>query len=152
MSGDNEGEKEKLQELLPSQVTYYFNQKPQQKLDFIKNLQSKGEKVMMIGDGFNDLGALATANVSVSLVGSSHLTKTKSDAVLVSQDLSVIPQAIDIAHKVKSIIKQNLAWAFVYNLIAIPFAAMGYIPAWLAAIGMSLSSLVVVLNSLRLRR
>ncbi|MCF6192899.1 MAG: heavy metal translocating P-type ATPase [Kangiellaceae bacterium] len=124
---------------------------PEEKLQAINAAQKRGQSVMMVGDGFNDLGALGSANVSISLAGSSHLSKTKSDALLVSEDLTVIPKAISIANKVQIIIKQNLAWAIAYNLLAIPFAAMGFIPAWLAAIGMSLSSLVVVLNALRLR-
>jgi len=124
---------------------------PEEKLTAISAAQKREQSVMMVGDGFNDLGALGSANVSISLAGSSHLSKTKSDAVLVSEDLTVIPKAISIANKVQVIIKQNLSWAIAYNLIAIPFAAMGFVPAWLAAIGMSLSSLVVVLNALRLR-
>ena len=128
------------------------NASPEDKLKNIQRAQQKDEVVMMVGDGFNDLGALASANISVSLASSPDLSKSKSDVVLVSEDLMVIPKAIELSKKVQTIIKQNLGWAITYNLLAIPFAALGFIPAWLAAIGMSLSSLVVVLNALRLRK
>jgi len=128
------------------------NASPEDKLKAIQRTQQKDKTVMMVGDGFNDLGALASANISVSLASSPDLSKSKSDVVLVSEDLMVLPKAIELSKKVQTIIKQNLGWAIAYNLLAIPFAALGFIPAWLAAIGMSLSSLVVVLNALRLRK
>lgn len=80
------------------------------------------------------------------------LSRASSDAVLLSSNLGVIAATFAIAKKAESIIKQNLSWAFIYNILAIPFAAAGWVPAWLAAIGMSSSSLIVVLNALRLRR
>ena len=128
------------------------NASPENKLKAIQRAQQKDKVVMMVGDGFNDLGALASADISISLASSPDLSKSKSDVVLVSEDLMVIPKAIELSKKVQMIIKQNLGWAIAYNLLAIPFAALGYIPAWLAAIGMSLSSLVVVLNALRLKK
>ena len=127
------------------------NATPETKIKSIQNVQSKNKNVMMVGDGFNDVGALAAANVSISLASSPHFSKSKSDAVLVSNDLTVLPNAIELSYKVQRIIKQNIYWAIGYNLIAIPFAAFGVVPAWVAAIGMSASSLVVVLNALRLR-
>jgi len=125
---------------------------PEGKLAIINQSQKNGEHSLMVGDGFNDVGALAAANVSITMANATNLSKTASDAVLVSSDLSVIPKALSIAKKVNRIIKQNLFWAVFYNVTAIPFAMMGLVPAWLAAIGMSLSSLVVVLNALRLRK
>ena len=125
--------------------------KPQDKLDVINHAQQKDKNVLMIGDGFNDVGALAAASVSITMGTGTSISKTASDAVLVSNDLNVIPKTLNIAKKVQRVIKQNLSWAIVYNLTAIPFAMIGLVPAWLAAIGMSLSSLVVVLNALRLR-
>jgi len=127
------------------------NTAPEGKLAIINRSQKNGEHSLMIGDGFNDVGALAAANVSITMANATNLSKTASDAVLVSSDLTVIPKTLSIAKKVNRIVKQNLFWAVLYNVTAVPFAMMGLVPAWLAAIGMSLSSLVVVLNALRLR-
>lgn len=128
------------------------NHSPEQKFEAVKDIQKQNKKILMVGDGFNDVGALAAANSSITVGTSTNISQSASDAVLISADLRVIYKAIKLAQKSQRIIKQNLSWAIVYNLLAIPFAAMGYIPAWLAAIGMSLSSLIVVLNALRLRK
>jgi len=125
---------------------------PEQKLKAVDEAQQNGKNILMVGDGFNDLGALAAASVSITMATGTNLSKTASDAVLVSADLGVISKSLKVSHKVRKIIIQNLCWAISYNLIAIPFAIMGLIPAWLAAIGMSFSSLIVVLNALRLRK
>ncbi len=124
---------------------------PNAKLDFIHQRQKQGQNCLMVGDGFNDVGALSAAKMSITIGSGTQLSKSASGAVLVAKDLNVIPQSLALARKVNRIIKQNLAWAVSYNLLAVPFAMMGYIPAWLAAIGMSLSSLIVVLNALRLK-
>ncbi len=131
---------------------HFANSSPEGKLAIILNAQSQQKNCLMVGDGFNDIGALGAANVSITMASGTSVSKTASDAVLVANDLNVIPQSIAIAHKVQKIIRQNLSWAVFYNITAIPFAMMGLVPAWLAAIGMSLSSLVVVLNALRLRK
>ena len=131
---------------------YISGATPEQKLEIINLSQQNGEHSLMVGDGFNDVGALSAANVSITMSNATNLSKTASDAVLVSSDLTVIAKTLTIAKKVNRIIKQNLFWAVLYNVTAIPFAMMGLVPAWLAAIGMSLSSLVVVLNALRLRK
>jgi P-type Cu2+ transporter len=128
-----------------------FELSPEQKLSFIHQQQLDGHQCLMVGDGFNDVGALASAKMSITLGSGTELSKNSSAAVLVSNDLNTIASALSIAKKVSNVIKQNLAWAVGYNLFALPFAMMGLIPAWLAAIGMSLSSLVVVLNALRLK-
>lgn len=140
------------------------NASPEDKLKTIQRVQQKDLSVMMVGNGFNDLdtldtsgasgasGALNSTNISVSLASNLDLSQSKSDVVLVSEDLMAIPKAIELSKKLQTIIKQNLGWAITYNLLAIPLAALGFIPVWIAAIGMSLSSLVVVLNALRLRK
>jgi Cu2+-exporting ATPase len=128
------------------------NASPEKKSDFIQKIQQNNQKAMMIGDGFNDVAAQASASVSIALANSPYFSKNKSDAVLVSNDLTVIPQTIQLAKRVKHIIRYNFIWAISYNVIAIPFAALGWISPWLAAIGMSMSSLIVVLNALRLRK
>ncbi|WP_444994094.1 heavy metal translocating P-type ATPase [Aliikangiella sp. IMCC44359] len=149
------GDSPKVCELIGSQFNFssiIANVSPEQKLQTIQSAQQKGNCVLMIGDGVNDIGALSQADVGITLGVASHLSRGASNAVLVSQNLTVISEAIQVARKLNRIIRQNLSWAVFYNLIALPFAIMGLIPAWLAAIGMTASSLIVVLNAIRLRR
>ncbi len=125
---------------------------PQGKLDHLAELHTQHKRTLMIGDGINDIPVLASAGISIAMNEATDLAKTKSDMILMNGQLSAINKAFDIARQCRKIIKQNLSWALVYNLIALPLAATGYIPPWAAAIGMSASSLVVVLNALRLRK
>ncbi|MDN3651099.1 hypothetical protein QWZ13_19485 [Reinekea marina] len=100
----------------------------------------------------NDGPVLAGAHLSIAVNNATDLSKTQADAILLNDNLLTITQAIIIAKKTHRIIKQNLAWALVYNVVALPVAAMGLITPWQAAIGMSLSSLIVVGNAVRLRK
>ncbi len=125
---------------------------PGQKLDYIKALQAQNQSVMMVGDGINDAPVLSAANVSVAMHDASSLAKIKADAVLLHNNLAALEQTFIVAKDVKRIIKQNLCWALGYNIVALPLAACGLIPPYLAAAGMSLSSLIVVVNSLRLNK
>lgn len=125
---------------------------PEDKVDEIKKRQALGNKVLMVGDGINDAPVLAAADVSVSLATGADLAQVAGDGVLLSDTLMPILKAVDIAQKTQAIIRQNLRWAFFYNSMVIIPAALGYVPPWLAAIGMSLSSVLVVLNALRIRR
>ncbi len=122
---------------------------PASKLTQLTGHQQQGARVLMIGDGINDLPVLAAADVSVAMGSATQLAQTRADAVLLTGDLHAIPKLITLAFRVQRIIKQNIAWALVYNMLALPAAAAGYIPPWLAAIGMSLSSLAVVCNAMR---
>jgi P-type Cu2+ transporter len=125
---------------------------PSDKLAQLSLAQMAGEKVMMVGDGINDVPVLAGADISVAIASSSDLTQTRADAVLLSNQLNVLPDAIRIAVRTRRVIKQNLFFSLAYNLVALPLAAMGYVPPWAAAIGMTMSSLIVVMNALRLSR
>jgi Cu2+-exporting ATPase len=125
---------------------------PESKLAWVRELQRHGRSVIMVGDGVNDVPVLSGANVSIAVSGASDVTQAHADCLLLAGDLRRIPEAIRMARAARRVIKQNLVWAIGYNLLAIPFAAAGFVPPWLAAIGMSMSSLVVVANALRLRR
>ncbi len=125
---------------------------PDQKLAHIQAMQQSGDVVVMIGDGVNDAPVLAAAQVSVAMGGGSQIAHASADLVLLSEQLPHIVDGVVMARRSLAVIRQNLIWALGYNLLALPLAAMGMIAPWMAAIGMSASSLVVVLNALRLTR
>ena len=124
---------------------------PATKLQLLQDLQAKGEKVAMIGDGINDAAALAAADLSIAMGSGTDVAKAAADITIVNSKVSAVPQAIAISRRTLRIIKENLFWAFGYNLLAIPLAAGGIIMPGLAAAAMASSSVIVVLNSLRLR-
>jgi Cu2+-exporting ATPase len=123
---------------------------PEQKLQLAVNWQQQGERLMMVGDGINDVPTLARADIAVAIGQASDLTKTNADAVITNNNLTTLLHALSKGKKSSHIIRQNIYWALLYNVLALPLAATGFIPPWAAAIGMSLSSLIVVGNALRL--
>ncbi len=125
---------------------------PDQKLAYITELQASGASVIMIGDGINDIPVLAGARTSIAMGSATDLAKTSADAVLISSELERIAVALLVARKTRMVIRENLAWALLYNLVALPLAAMGFIAPYMAAVGMSASSLIVVGNAMRLSR
>ncbi len=125
------------------------NLQPEEKLTILQTWQQQAP-VGMIGDGINDAAVLAGADLAIAMGEGADLSKTQADAVLLNNQLSVLPAALQLANRCQTVIRQNLGWALLYNATALPLAATGMIRPWMAALGMSVSSLVVVLNALRL--
>ncbi|PTC00757.1 copper-translocating P-type ATPase [Thalassospira xiamenensis] len=133
-------------------ITQYFSDcKPADKLQQLQQLQSQAP-VMMIGDGINDGPVLAQANLSMSFANAADLAKTSADAISLTGKLSHVLHLLDTGHQCRKIMKQNLVWALIYNISILPIAMAGFVTPYIAAIGMSLSSLLVLANSLRLYR
>jgi len=123
---------------------------PAEKIDLVRNLQSQGRQVLTVGDGVNDGPVLAASSVSCAMGQGSAIAHAAADFLLLNDGLEVLAQGVAVARRMLVVIRQNLRWSLIYNLAAVPLAAFDLVPPWLAAIGMSASSLVVVLNARRL--
>ena len=130
---------------------YYYNQTPIDKCDFLKQLKSQNKNILMIGDGLNDAPALALADVSISPSIASDISKNAANIIFQGQKLYPVLEVILVAKKAKKLMKENFVIALAYNLIAVPFAIVGYIVPLIAALAMSSSSIIVVLNALRIK-
>ena len=127
-------------------------QSPASKLERLRELRAGGARVLAIGDGINDAPVLAGADVAVALASGAELAQAAGDVILDGANLAALPAARAIARQTLAVLRQNQRWALAYNLTVVPVAALGLVPPWLAALGMSASSLVVVLNALRIGR
>ncbi len=120
------------------------------KREFVRRRQAAGDTILMVGDGINDGPVLATANVSCALTDGAAIAQSAADLLLLNRSLRALAQGLSTARRARRIVRQNLTWALVYNITMVPLAAAGCIAPWVAALGMSVSSLAVVLNSARL--
>jgi Cu2+-exporting ATPase len=151
VSGDNSAAVDRVADALNISAAH-SGCSPDDKLAIIREAQSSGDTVVMVGDGINDAPVLAGADTSIAPVHGALLAQTSADVVMLGESIAPVATGILLARRTMRIVRQNLAWAVVYNAVALPLAALGYVPPWAAAIGMSASSLVVVLNALRLNR
>ncbi len=144
LSGDNEGELEKLQQFLPQTTQYVFNQKPEQKLEFIRKLQQEGKTVMMIGDGLNDAGALAQSNVGVSISENVNVFSPACDAILDAKQFNKLDRFLFNSKKAMLTIKLSFGLSLLYNIVGLSFALTGNLLPLVAAIIMPLSTVTII--------
>ncbi|MDH5712031.1 MAG: HAD-IC family P-type ATPase, partial [Gammaproteobacteria bacterium] len=151
MTGDHEANARRIAKQIGIDHVY-ADMKPADKLDRVHAMQQQGAIVAMTGDGINDAPVLAAADVSIAMGSGTQLAAAHADMILLSNHVEHLYAGYQISRHTLKIIRQNLTWAFGYNLLAVPAAATGHVEPWMAAIGMSASSLLVVLNALRLTR
>ena len=130
----------------------HARQSPEMKLDKLEAMRQRGQHVLMIGDGVNDAPVLAVADVSMTVKGGAELANSAAGMILTSDSLGLVSRAIETARRTHQLVRQNLTWAVVYNASVMPLAVSGMLKPWMAALGMSLSSLLVVANASRLVR
>lgn len=144
LSGDNDGERSNLESLLPKGTELIFNQRPEQKLEFIKSLQGKGQNVMMVGDGLNDAGALAQSNVGISISENVNVFSPACDAILDAGEFSRLNYFLKLSNKSILIIKMSFVLSLLYNIVGLSFAITGNLRPLVAAIIMPLSTITIV--------
>lgn len=125
---------------------------PEDKLAHVARLQQQGAQVLMLGDGINDAPVLARAQASIAMGQGADLAKVRADALLVQPRLNAVPQALALSRRTVRVVRQNLAWALIYNTACVPMALAGWLPPWAAGLGMALSSCAVIANAARLGR
>jgi Cu+-exporting ATPase len=126
--------------------------RPEQKAEFVKKLQATGERVAFVGDGINDAPALTQADLGIAVSRASDVAREAADIILLKSEIEAVPEALGLARATLRTIKQNLFWAFFYNALGVPLAAMGFISPVICAAAMGVSDLIVIGNALRLLR
>jgi Cu+-exporting ATPase len=144
LSGDNEGEKYSLETLLPVGTELIFDQKPEQKLEFIKRLQEQGRNVMMVGDGLNDAGALAQSNVGISISENVNVFSPACDGILEANEFQKLHYFLKLSKKAMTTIRMSFGMSLLYNIIGLSFAITGHLQPLVAAIIMPLSTITIV--------
>ena len=144
LSGDNDGERSALEKILPDNTEMVFNQKPEQKLDFIKSLQEKGYNVMMVGDGLNDAGALAQSDVGIAVSENVNVFSPACDAILDAENFSKLTNYLKLSKKAIKVIKMSFILSILYNIVGLSFAVTGHLAPLVAAIIMPLSTVTIV--------
>jgi Cu+-exporting ATPase len=126
--------------------------RPEEKAGFVKKLQEQGERVAFVGDGINDAPALEQADLGIAVSRASDVAREAADIILLKSEIEAVPEALGLARATLRTIKQNLFWAFFYNAVGIPLAALGFMSPILCAAAMGFSDMIVIGNALRLRR
>ena len=144
LSGDNDGERQFLEGFLPKDTQFVFDQKPEQKLEFIRNLQETGHNVMMVGDGLNDAGALAQSNVGISVSENVNVFSPACDAILDASEFHNISSFLKLSKKAITTIKMSFTLSLLYNVVGLSFAVTGNLLPLVAAIIMPLSTITIV--------
>jgi Cu2+-exporting ATPase len=150
-SGDAQAKVDAVAQRLGIEIRH-ARMSPAEKLERLRTLRADGARVVAVGDGINDAPVLAGADVAVAIASGAELAQAAGDIVLDGAHLPALAQARAIARETLAVLRQNQRWALAYNLAVVPLGALGFVPPWLAAIGMSMSSLVVILNALRIGR
>jgi len=151
LSGDSREAVDRIADRLEIEDRH-ARQSPEMKLEKLEAMRQGGQHVLMIGDGVNDAPVLAAADVSMTVKGGAELANSAADMILTSDSLGLVSKAIDTARRTRQLVRQNLTWAVIYNASVVPLAIFGMLKPWMAALGMSLSSLLVVANASRLVR
>lgn len=149
LSGDNQRNVKDIATQLGIK-RWFAAQSPAQKLQRIKELRNSGHRVMMLGDGINDAPVLAAADVSIAVGNATDIAKRSADVIILGTTLTNLPLIFVMAKRTRRKIRQNMSWAIGYNILILPLAVSGYLTPWMAVIGMSVSSLIVVSNSVKL--
>jgi Cu+-exporting ATPase len=145
LSGDNEKEKKKIAGIIGTSSNLHFNQTPKDKLDYIKSLKSTGKKVLMVGDGLNDAGALKESDIGISVAEDIYQFSPSSDAIIKASALSKLNRFLSFSKLAHKVVWVSFIFSFLYNIIGIYFAASGKLSPLIAAILMPLSSVTIVL-------